>query len=94
MTRIEQAKGEQGYVDKIDPDTCGNCQHFTSDKVAPAWMIKENEKYKKDGKIPLYNQEQLDINASERNMRCGIGGFVVKKAGCCGRHQRKEQTHG
>ena len=29
------------------------------------------------------------VYAEEKNMRCGIGGFAVKKGGTCNEHKRK-----
>lgn len=35
MSKQSDAKKAQGYVAKAVPKTCGNCEHFTYDRIQP-----------------------------------------------------------
>lgn len=89
MSKIKKAKEEQGYIDKVEPAVCGNCAHFQSEKTPSKWLVDRNQQAAAKGEPAPYPQHVLDANASERNLRCGIGGFAVKKTGSCRSHQRK-----
>ena len=54
---------------------CGDCAHITSDMVMPAWMIESGIK----GDFSI-----------EKNIRCSLGGFAVKKMAICSHHTTKE----
>ena len=70
MSKQSKAKEFQMYIDKCIPMVCGNCTSFTSDKVQTC----EPTTWKPEGWW------------SEKNMRCSIGGFAVKKTGTCNLH--------
>lgn len=91
MSKTQEAKAFHCYVDKVEPATCGNCNHFQSDKAPPAWMVKKNSEAKAKGCKDPYPDEVLDANSTERNLRCGMGGFAVKKMGGCRFHERRIQ---
>lgn len=68
LSKVQQAKGDQGYIDKPVHPMCMNCQHYTSDqRLASEWM---GTKY-----------------YAEKNRRCAIGGFAVKKQATCSQHE-------
>ena len=71
MSKQTDAKAAQGYVEEIDPDRCGNCAHFTSDKSTI------------DNGYGPYT--------TEKKLRCGVGGFKIKKNGGCKCHKRAEK---
>lgn len=90
MSKAEQtrAKEYQGYV-KSGP-SCGNCRHFLSDFVPIKWVVELNEEFAAKGRPPAYDVT-LPANTVEKNMRCGIGGFPVKKTAYRNHWERKEQ---
>ena len=75
MSKQSDAKERQQYVDKVDPRVCGNCIHFTSEQVCT------NAEFVSEWNKPYFQ---------EKNMRCLIGGFKVKKLGTCIKHQSAE----
>ncbi|MDQ1921670.1 hypothetical protein [Massilia pseudoviolaceinigra] len=79
MSAQSKAKAAQGYDPKPEPNRCATCGHFKSDFILPEWMIKANSEAPKR-LAPLYT---LDDNAIEKNARCGLGGFAVKKTAVC-----------
>ena len=69
----EAAIEAQQYTPKFVAGVCGNCTHMRLDLELPAWMQKQPGVW--DDKYKL-----------EKNHRCGIGGFPVKKLGSCCEH--------
>lgn len=79
-----KAKAEQGY--RTEPQNCGNCAHKTSEVKLPEWMIKRNEERAADaeaGRSSYGREYTVERDGIERNVRCGIGGFAVKKTATC-----------
>lgn len=79
MSKQSEAKASQNYIPKAH--NCGDCANLKMDLVLPAWMREQNAK--EPGRWG-------DDRACEKNIRCGIGGFVVKKMGSCGQHIAKD----
>lgn len=67
MSKQSEAKEKQGYVAKAIPMVCMNCKHFKFDHVQ---TIKPSDR------LP-------DGWWEDKNLRCGKGGFAVKKMGTC-----------
>ncbi len=84
MSKQSEAKQAQGY--SPHGPTCGQCQHFQSDFVPFPWMVKRNAERIADGMTPQYDLT-LPQHQREANLRCGIGGFAVKKAAYCKRYE-------
>lgn len=80
MSAQSKAKADQDYDPKPDPARCANCGHFQSDMLPPNWM-RENDMRRDD---PSYHRE--------KNLRCGIGGFAVKKTATCIKWQSTAST--
>ena len=78
MSTIADKKREQNYQPK--GPTCAGCNNLKSEKVLPAWMREQNESL---AKIKKADRWTLAEHGIEKNIRCGIGGFAVKKQGCC-----------
>ena len=78
-----EAKEAQGYTTAVR--NCGNCESLTSERVLPKFLVEINESRKERG-LSLYTVEQ---NGVERNLRCGIGGFAIKKTATCAKHMSK-----
>lgn len=74
MSTQSKAKELQGYT--TAQRGCGTCAHFTSDRALPGWMRGDDR----------YN---IESHGSEKNLRCGIGGFAVKKTASCDRYKEK-----
>jgi hypothetical protein len=66
------AQEAQGYVAKAIPRVCGNCKHFTSEKV--------------DANADYAGHAWVTPYIVDKNMRCAIGGFAIKKMGTCNLH--------
>lgn len=79
MSAQSIAKAAQGYEPKPVSSTCGNCERFKSDRVLPAWRERQNQHVKSLGRKALWG----DQNTVEKNLRCTLGGFAVKKMGTC-----------
>jgi hypothetical protein len=79
MSKQSEARDTQGY--RTEQRNCGNCSHRTHDLALPAWMERSNAERVKDGLPPYYSV----VNAEERNHRCTIGDFAVKKTATCDR---------
>ncbi len=85
MSKQSEAKEKQGYVSKFEPDICGNCANLMFDMEFPEW-IKEHNKNIIEGKRNYsFNKDGMygDEHKQQKNLRCGIGGFSVKKQGSC-----------
>lgn len=92
MSKQSQAQIAQCYDPKPDPSTCGFCQHFTSEKLLPAWMERDNAEGKKPWRGAGVHQRKIftvEEDGVEKNLRCGIGGFAVKKLATCDLFARK-----
>lgn len=74
MSKQQQAKEAQGYQEK--PRNCGNCAHRAYEVVLSEWMRHTNSIQRRE----IYS---ADRHGSERNQRCGIGGFAIKKTASC-----------
>lgn len=81
MSKQSEAKASQNYTPKAH--NCGDCRNLKFDITLPAWMVQNNLELVSFGKEPRYTVEK---NGVEKNIRCGIGGFAVKKMGICGKH--------
>lgn len=77
MSKQSEAKKAQGYT--TEPSNCAGYRNLTSDRILPAWMRGRPE-YEKN----------FERHASERNFRCSIGGFAVKKTAVCNEFKKKE----
>lgn len=74
MSKQSDAKKEQNYREV--PDTCANCGHYESqmiEKTYDAWH----------GKHAWHGKQTW---TEEKEKRCTIGGFAVKKMATCDRH--------
>ena len=84
MSKQEESKAAQGYTTAVK--NCGNCAQLTSELALPAWMIRDNVAREAAGIAPYYT---LERHGEEKNFRCGIGGFAVKKTATCVKHTPK-----
>ena len=84
-TKSKQAKAKeaQGYTTAVS--NCGNCVSLTSECALPAWIVRKNEERSRVGMRP-YPVETFGV---EKNLRCGIGGFAIKKTATCAKHMSK-----
>ncbi len=73
-TKMQLAKDAQGYT--TAPKSCGNCANRTCKRVLPEWMVQANER--RGQKTYL-----LASHGVERDQRCGLGGFAIKKTATC-----------
>lgn len=73
-SKQELAKRFQGYEEKPMPKVCSNCQNFTFDKVQTIAPSAWN---------PNGYWE-------DKNLRCKLGGFAVKKRATCNAFSAKE----
>lgn len=83
MSAQAKAKEAQGYEDKPEPSICSACRHFASEKILPKWM-QGNTSF--SGRA--YTAE---IDGREGKIRCGLGGFAVKKTATCKKFERREK---
>lgn len=83
MSKQSEAKEAQGYTTAVR--NCGNCANLTSERALPAWMVRDNEERSRIG-MPPYPVETFGV---EKNLRCGIGGFTIKKTATCTKHTPK-----
>lgn len=85
MSAQSKAKAAQGYDPKPEPNRCATCGHFKSDFVLPEWMIKSNSEAARWSSTPY----TLENDAVEKNHRCGLGGFAVKKTAVCQKYVKR-----
>ena len=85
MSKQSDCKKIQGYIPRAIPSLCSNCNHFRFDMELPAWMVESNKRTAGIG-IPAFGDECK----RQKNMRCGIGEFAVKKTGVCAIWIKKE----
>lgn len=76
MSKQSDAKAAQNYNPTPSARTCSKCAHFTSVRELAPWMVVANGK----GRARLYTPE---LHGVERQIKCGLGGFVVKKTAVC-----------
>lgn len=80
MSKQSDAKAAQRYQDKPVPQTCSNCTHFRSERVLSAWVAAE----KSDGEKHWHGREySVELDGIEKNRRCDLGGFAIKKTATC-----------
>lgn len=73
MSKQAEAKERQQYTPKAIPQTCGNCLHRKFERVnVNAGYMERNPG---NALCKPYWQD--------KDQRCGIGGFAVKKMGAC-----------
>lgn len=89
MSKQSEAKKDQGY--RVHSNTCGNCGQFQSEVVLPAWCVNENVLREETGGPPFYILSETH-GGIERNLRCSVGGFAVKKTATCDQHVLKEKA--
>ena len=77
MSKQSEAKMRQGYTTEVK--NCSNCANYSSDRKLPAWMVG-NSTYED-------NAHRYEV---ESNVRCGLGGFAIKKTASC--EQYKDQS--
>lgn len=73
MSKISEAKERQGYVEKAVPQTCVNCKSFTFDSID-----KE-----------FFSGVSITKWKEDKNLRCIVGGFAVKKMATCDLFQKR-----
>ena len=78
MSKQSDAKLAQNYQPK--GPTCAGCNNLQSEKVLLSWQITQNESL---AKIKKADRWTLAEHGIEKNIRCGIGWFAVRKQGCC-----------
>lgn len=88
MSKQSEAKKQQGY--RTEPNTCANCANFSFEMRPIKWMVEENKDCEANGRKPRYNIYSPEC-LKETNLRCGIGGFAVKKNATCNQHKLKEE---
>lgn len=82
MSTQSKAKELQGYT--TAQHGCCTCAHFMSDLVLPAWMRETNA-----NEEPRQARYTVESHGVEKNLRCGPGGFPVKKTASCDRYEVK-----
>lgn len=83
MSKQSEAKASQDYIPKAH--NCGDCANLQSNMLMPQWMIDSNKVV--PGSYNLASEYLM-----EKNIRCGIGGFAVKKMGICQEHTTKDAS--
>ena len=78
MSKQSDAKAAQNYNPKPTPKTCANCVNYQFERVLPEWMVRDDLATTHEE-----NKWKVEINGVEKNHRCGIGGFAVKKTATC-----------
>lgn len=84
MSKQANARLQQRY--RTDADTCANCAFFKRALELPAWMKDENARRQAAGRSAEYGDE----HRREKNLRCSLGGFAVKKTAVCEQHKHTE----
>jgi hypothetical protein len=69
MSKQSEAKAKQGYISVLER-ACSNCAHFKRDRILPKMYVAGGRFDKEENKV-------------DANLRCGLGGFAVKKMGTC-----------
>jgi len=73
MSRQSDAKNKQGYQAKPTPHICSTCKHFQFDRV----QTQAPSTWNPNGYF------------EDKNLRCGMGGFAVKKTAACNEWELK-----
>ena len=76
MSKQSVAKEKQNYCAKPVPQTCANCKHLTQN-----FYHYSRNGTRVEGKN--LDTETYDPPNYSDNLRCGIGGFAVKKMATC-----------
>jgi hypothetical protein len=82
MSKLDNIKAGQGYTTNVR--NCANCASLKFDKLLPAWMLEVNQERGDD-------QYTAEKHGSEKNVRCGIGGFKIKKTATCNQWEAKSE---
>ena len=82
MSKQAEAKAAQGYEAKPVPRSCATCTNLKLNRRLPDWMVAA----KKDWSGKPYTVESHGV---DKDLRCGIGGFAVKKTGVCNAYASK-----
>jgi hypothetical protein len=71
---------EQNY--RVKREVCSSCRHFQYQRQPPDWALK------------LYPDDPARLKASavDVGLRCGLGGFPVKRTGTCNKWSRLNAT--
>ena len=75
-TKFDQLKDAVNY--RTTHNMCGSCKHYASEMLAPAWM-----------KNAGYSESYLQKVAQEKDMRCTLHNFAVKKTAVCDSFEAK-----
>lgn len=81
MSKQSEAKERQEYTPKLIPGICSNCEHMVCKRELPKWVQAING----DGRYTLAEY------GVDKEFRCGIGGFSIKKQGSCAEHVFKPE---
>lgn len=81
MSKVANAKSLQGYIAKVVPNTCSICQHRVP---VTAQVLRYID--------PFLASEGTHYVTEEVGQKCGIGGFSVKRLGCCNQFSPKVQV--
>ncbi len=90
MKTVNEKKAACGYTPKLIPGTCGNCAHFSLDRVLTPWMLESNEKRAMQSPQWRSGEYTAEKHGVEKNLRCTKHGFAVKKMGACNDWQKAE----
>lgn len=74
MSKQSDAKKNQNYILKPIPRTCNTCKNFEFDHI----QVHPPTQWKKDGWW------------EDKNLRCSIGEFAVKKTATCDLYDARE----
>jgi hypothetical protein len=86
MSSQSVAKNKQNYCSKPISKTCANCKYFTQTFYH----------YSKDGiRVEGKNQDERSYAnpTYSDNLRCGIGGFAIKKTATCDNMEYVDDEH-
>lgn len=86
MSATSDQKDNQGYVEKPVPKQCSNCNSRSSEVLLPKWMVERNASR---FKLNPYTVEECGV---EKNQRCTIGKFAVKKTATCNLWMPKKEA--
>lgn len=80
LSKVAQVKLQVGYQEKTTPRQCGTCEHFKSTFEYPSWVMQDYQKV---------NFDNQGYAKNEKNMKCGLMDFTVKKMGLCDHYEPK-----
>lgn len=90
-----KAKEQCGYTDRPTLPICGRCVNFSSTRELPAWIAQE---IGRNGSVWLNNSRFAEVDKVpdavrvEKNLRCAIHGFAVKKTASCQSFRAREEA--